>query len=583
MKKTTLLAALALLSSAPVHAQQTPKLPVEGDWKLTWSAEFDGDKTSWDTDWESQNSASTHILSSRWRENVEVKDGTLRLLNRKEKRGGNDWTSGSIWTKREFQYGYFECRYRYGAATGLNNSFWLMTRGAEEEPGRFEIDVNEGHFPNEVNTNTHRWSGKHIANPKKFVMDTPNEKGETPNFSRDYITVGLLWTEKELVWFFNGREIRREPNTFCHRPSPVWLSSAVFRWAGEVTDKIDGTQMEVDYVRVYSKEMNLQKALQPLPETARFTDPNFYIWCGSPIKGEDGQYHLFYSRWPKKLGFNAWVTHSEVARAVSKSPFGPFHHAEVVLPARGAQFWDGLCTHNPTIHKFGNQYFLYYMGNTGDGKNTPGLNWTHRNNQRIGVAVADTLSGPWRRFDAPIIGSTPGYFDALCCANPSVVARPAGGFLMVYKAVADKGEMPFGGPVTHCVALSDSPTGPFKKQPEPIFQKTGVHFPAEDPFVWVQNGRYFAVVKDFGGHFTGAGQSLALFESGDGLHWQVAKNPLVSGLEVKLAGGGLQKLKLLERPQLLIENGVPTALYCAYQETNGDTGNLQIRIDSASL
>jgi hypothetical protein len=34
----------------------------------------------------------------------------------------------------------------------------------------------------------------------------------------------------------------------------VWLSLAIIKWAGEVTDAIDGTVMEVDYVRVYEKK-----------------------------------------------------------------------------------------------------------------------------------------------------------------------------------------------------------------------------------------------------------------------------------------------------------------------------------------
>lgn len=312
-------------------------------------------------------------------------------------------------------------------------------------------------------------------------------------------------------------------------------------------------------------ELDFQKLLRPLPATAKFVDPDYYIWCGSAVKGEDGKYHLFYSRWPRKLGHNAWVTHSEIAHAVSDSPFGPYKHQDVALPPRGKEFWDGLCTHNPTVQKFGGKYYLYYMGNTGDGVNMKTLNWTHRNNQRIGVAVADKPEGPWTRFDKPLIAPTPGFFDALCCANPSVTARP-GGYLMVYKAVADKNPLPFGGPVLHVVATSDSPIGPFEKQPQPVFAKAGAAFAAEDPFIWTQGGHYFAIVKDNAGHFTGAGKSLVLFESSDGFAWNLAPHPLVSTIEVTWEEGGKQKLNSLERPQLLIENGVPVALLCAADE-----------------
>ena len=310
-------------------------------------------------------------------------------------------------------------------------------------------------------------------------------------------------------------------------------------------------------------DYDFAKMIQPVPPTARFQDPGFIVWCGSPIRDAAGKYHLFYSRWPKKLGHYAWVTHSEIAHALADSPTGPYKFANVALPARGAQFWDGLCTHNPTIHKFGNKYYLYYMGNTGDGKPSKSLNWSHRNNQRIGVAVADSLDGPWTRFDKPLIDVTPGFHDALCLNNPSVTQRPDGSFLMVYKAVGDKGKKPFGGPVSHVVATSDSPIGPFKKQPDPVFTAEGTHFAAEDPFIWRGPDRYWAILKDFKGSFTQSGPSLALFESSDGIHWKTAANPLVSKLELRNADGTVAKLCKLERPQILLENGEPTYLFCA--------------------
>jgi len=318
--------------------------------------------------------------------------------------------------------------------------------------------------------------------------------------------------------------------------------------------------------------------LRPVPLTAKFSHPDYHTWCGSMVKGEDGLCHLFYSRWPKKFGFEAWVTHSEIARAVSDNPFGPFRHAEVVLPPRGAAFWDGLCTHNPTIHRFGPHYYLYYTGNTGDGINTSGLNWTHRNNQRIGVAVASSPSGPWVRRDHPLIDSTPGFFDSLCCNNPSITARPGGGFLMIYKAVGSLRPLPFGGPVVHCAAASATPDGVFHKYPDPVFTLEGVDFAAEDPFIWYEADRYFAIVKDMSGYFTRCGRSLALFQSQDGLKWDLAQIPLVSGTRLEWADGAIQILESLERPQIFFEDGTPKALLCAADSDSGhgETFNVQI-------
>jgi predicted GH43/DUF377 family glycosyl hydrolase len=327
-------------------------------------------------------------------------------------------------------------------------------------------------------------------------------------------------------------------------------------------------------------ELNLQTMIQPIPATAKFINDTSYIWCGTLVKSHiDQKYHLFYSRWPREYGFSAWVTSSEVAHAVSDSPFGPFQFKDVTLPHRGPKYWDGMYTHNPTVHFFNGKYYLYYAGNFGDGKITsPELNWSHRNNQRIGVAIADDPNGPWQRFDKPLIDISQDTMahDAQMVANPSVTQMPDGRFLMVYKAVARKKPQPFGGPVVHLTAIAENPKGPFVKQNKPIFTAENVDFPAEDPYVWFQDNCYYAIVKDMNGAFTNAGRSLVLFYSLDGLDWKLAKNPLVSDLNIKWEDGTIQKLEALERPQLFFENGKMVALLCAVNETLEHSYNVQI-------
>ncbi len=300
-----------------------------------------------------------------------------------------------------------------------------------------------------------------------------------------------------------------------------------------------------------------------------FHSDTMSIWGGSLVKGEDGLYHMLYSRWPRNLGW-AWVTDSEVAHAVSASPFGPFEFKDVALPRRGKQHWDGWCTHNPTVHKFGDKYYLYHMGNTGDGEivGVPGkhlLNWQHRNNQRIGVAVADTPNGPWTRSDKPLIDVSPeaSAMDSLVTSNPSVCQRPDGGFLMVYKGVGQERPLPNGGPVVHCVATSDSPTGPFVKHDKPIFVFEGEHFPAEDPYIWFQDGKYRAIVKRIKHEGRKRVFSLVHYDSVDGLDWHPGKYHEISQRTVQWEDGEVQQFDHLERPQVYIENGKPVALLCA--------------------
>ncbi len=236
-----------LVASATAHAAEHRSLLPPGAWKLVFHDDFTGTGEALDQAWRFQNGPSGHILCSRWRDNAAVSNGVLRLLARKEKRGGQEWTAASLWTSRKFKYGYFECRYKYAKAKGTNNSFWLMTRDLPNDaPGRFEIDINEGHYPNIINMNIHNWSGKHWSKSKRLTV-------EGAQLADEFHTYGLEWNKEELIWYYDGKAIRREENTLCHGEAPVWLSLAIINWAGPVSDAIDGTAMEVDYVRVFQK------------------------------------------------------------------------------------------------------------------------------------------------------------------------------------------------------------------------------------------------------------------------------------------------------------------------------------------
>lgn len=425
-------------TDAPSAEVPAPAVALPSDWKLVFEETFNGAPDMWKANWISDAQAHKHILSSRWPENVTVSEGILKLLNKKETRAGQDWTSGSIWTKEHFQYGYYEARYKIGSSTGLNNSFWLMTRKEHMTPEEqkkvasgeitlFELDINEGHFPNEVNTNIHRWSPTRSAKSQSFRMAAPSPSGspselsliqipaassfplELPvttdrirlllregdrvsvmelrafaptkdgypeiqdaagnalpvpadrvnllagatatatsqlkpelgpekavdgklgndsrwvtddktappheliiqlqqpveigclqvlsgwqsqgkwqgsmsdfalqywkdgawvdiadsgsgggvlDLSKDYHIYSMMWTPEEIVFFFDGKEVRREKNEFSNYPAPVFLSSAVIHWAGPVTDQIDGTSMDVDYVRIWQGPGHVQR------------------------------------------------------------------------------------------------------------------------------------------------------------------------------------------------------------------------------------------------------------------------------------------------------------------------------------
>jgi hypothetical protein len=326
-----------------------------------------------------------------------------------------------------------------------------------------------------------------------------------------------------------------------------------------------------------ARSLDLGGMLRPVPRTAKLELDQWYVWGGSMVRTDDGVCHILFSRWPRELGHRAWVTHSAVAYATAGDPLGPYALEGIALAGSGGDAWDADMIHNPTVLKVGERFCLYYTGNHGNGDY-----WDHRNNQRVGVALADHPAGPWKRLDRPLLDVTPGSWDHLITTNPSVTQGPDGRFLLMYKTVGE-GEMPFGGKVVHGVAIADDPLGPFRRHPEPVLSHPTERFPLEDPFVWYGPDRFYAILKDFKGLFTQAGPSLALFESTDGLDWRPAEHTLVSTLRIEWGDGQVESVKHLERPQLYLERAKPRVLFCAC-DTDGDRSrsfNLHIPLGDA--
>ena len=329
-------------------------------------------------------------------------------------------------------------------------------------------------------------------------------------------------------------------------------------------------------------EIDLGAKVQPLPAQNRFALPGYHVWCGAPVMTPDGKVHLFYSRWPSQFGFApAWALHSEIAYAVADGMGKPFRPVNVALPARGPGFWDGSVTHNPNVLLANGKFYLFYNGNVGDG-----VYATHRNHQRVGVAVAEKPEGPWTRFDRPIVdvSADPQAFDSLCVTNPAACVRADGSVLLIYKAVEVVPGKLMGGKVRYGAAVAQRPEGPYVKVPGRIFEtddpSASSHWMlAEDPYLWFDRGasRYGAVARDVVGAFTGAKGGIAQFVSEDGLRWKPAAQPKVLAATYLKADGTRSDFQL-ERPALLFQGDRPVALFGASDGYRKDreASNVQI-------
>lgn len=310
---------------------------------------------------------------------------------------------------------------------------------------------------------------------------------------------------------------------------------------------------------------DLKIITQKVPSQSVLQDPDYNIWGASMVQTEDGICHLFYTRWPKDSTFRGWLKYSDIVYATSSDPAGPYTTKEVVLTGYGPGHWNEEAAHNPHIKKFGNKYYLYFISHT---KKDLGLDdWrNHIFNQRIGVAVADHPSGPWKVLPEPLIDYQEGKPAYGYMVNPSVCETPDGKYLMMFKARKPGAEKSKKFDPIHCLATAPTPVGPFTIAEETLLTEAT----AEDPFLWYQNGKYYSIVKDMHAHYTGH-KSLALFESADGLNWGPSKNIMVSKTEIVWESGDTTLLSNLERPQIWFDkDGKPAVLFCAAREKGKD-------------
>ncbi len=236
--------------------------PATEQWVMTFNDEFFGDSLDWGV-WQSDNRAQSNLHGGRWPENAIVKDGTLSLMTMREeeKKGDKDWSTGSVWVRSNVfaqKYGYFEARYKYANAPYTNNGFWtyvnwmnnVHSTGAKDQ--HFEIDINEGRFPNVIATTLHNDTlGKRVSTSQRYESEY--------DLTADFHTYGIEWNPQTINYYFDGKVIFSVPNENIDEMQFPILSSALNDKGDSMprTDYLetylDGTAQVFDYVRVWQR------------------------------------------------------------------------------------------------------------------------------------------------------------------------------------------------------------------------------------------------------------------------------------------------------------------------------------------
>ncbi len=260
-------------------------------------------------------------------------------------------------------------------------------------------------------------------------------------------------------------------------------------------------------------------------------DPTMKLWDywdGQILRGPDGKYHIFASRWDQSLGHNAWFR-SKAVHAVSDHLLGPYLDKGLCWP--DDQEGKG---HNVTALVLPDGRYAIVVSESRPGD----------------VFVSSSLDGPWKNIGK--IALVPNEFSAReRMSNVSIMVRPDGAFEIV--------------PRSGRIWISKTGIlGPYTVQGPPIYTtipELAVRKAEylEDPAIWFSGGLFHITVNDWND------RKAFHLTSVDGIHdWTfrgLAYDPRKNF--VRYADGTVNHWNKMERPGVFLENGHVVAVTLA--------------------
>ena len=303
--------------------------------------------------------------------------------------------------------------------------------------------------------------------------------------------------------------------------------------------------------------MRLNSGFYPVDFEAGFRMEGYYVWCGSCIKGEDGRYYLFASRWPRETGFpGGYMQASEIVLASTDDLSRPFRFEKVLFSARDGDFWDARMAHNPQIHRIEGGYVLFYIGSADGTFET----------RKIGVAYSPSLTEGWIRPSEPIL--LPENAN-----NPAAIIERDGSVLLAFRD----------GELRVSIARAERYDARYEVIAYDIFPKGKI----EDMYFFKNGGRYEILAEDNQGTYTGNLGAGVHFCSRDCLSWQTCEPMQIYSREVLCTDGRYVELQRRERPQIF-RDGEDAYLFTTAKingetrATGGDTWNMVAKFKSES-
>lgn len=160
------------------------------------------------------------------------------------------WTTGYVFSKKNYGYGYYVADYVICGASGVNNAFWLTSNNGDE------IDANEGKYTGQT-TGTAR-GAYHNWNKNPFFHKWIYTRTLIGDLSVKYFKYGTLVTPTYIKWYINNRQVGDTLNITVNPVLTVRFSTAVAEFAGTISNGVENntdiqnTKMTVRSFKFYT-------------------------------------------------------------------------------------------------------------------------------------------------------------------------------------------------------------------------------------------------------------------------------------------------------------------------------------------
>ncbi|MEM1058464.1 MAG: family 16 glycosylhydrolase [Verrucomicrobiota bacterium] len=171
-----------------------------------------------------------------------------------------------VWAKAP---AYFECRFTAQSAIGTWPAFWTLTSW-EDKRGTDELDIVEAYGgmgkgnPNHPGYSivSHFWRQKNPDGSKKKGVSTRPpmmELGGKSYWSTTFHTYAVYVGLEDTVYYFDDIEVQRHPTNNVSAETPHYFLvnlaiGGISGWPIDLRRYENGTDMWIDYVRVFAKE-----------------------------------------------------------------------------------------------------------------------------------------------------------------------------------------------------------------------------------------------------------------------------------------------------------------------------------------